>query len=439
MQTIDEVPVSPDHAAVYAEGWQSWSPTTWYPVRAAQHRPATPVQHAMRFRPGVALPGGAAFQGEGLLVVDPGTGAPARAYAARRPDVEVPTLRATLRGDHVVVSADAGTEALVTGRAPTGGAALEQAAATLAADRVPHVRPAPTAWCSWYRYFEDVRAQDVLENLAAIDAADLPVDVIQVDDGWAAGVGDWTDLSPRFPAMDALAARVRASGRRAGVWVAPFIAGADSALAARHPEVLLGDAGENWGQRLLGVDVTHPAAREHLWTALRALRDAGFDYFKLDFLYGGALPGDRYEDVSPVEAYRSGLELVRDAVGPQSHLLGCGAPILPSLGLVDAMRVSPDTFHPEGQDGSTGLRGEMAATARAWQHGRFWVNDADCLVVRPSYRLREQWAAVVARVGGLRSFSDRVGELDEWGLTTVRRLLSTVPPPTPFPASGDGR
>ena len=38
---------------------------------------------------------------------------------------------------------------------------------------------APTVWCSWYRYFEQVTAQDVRTDLAALDAHELPVDVVQ--------------------------------------------------------------------------------------------------------------------------------------------------------------------------------------------------------------------------------------------------------------------
>ena len=73
-------------------------------------------------------------------------------------------------------------------------------------------------------------------------------------------------------------------------------------------------------------------------------------------------------------------------MGENAYLLGCGAPILPSVGLVDAMRVSPDTFHEGGEDGSQGLRGRMSLEARAWQHGRLWTTDPDCLVARPRVR-----------------------------------------------------
>ena len=108
------------------------------------------------------------------------------------------------------------------------------------------------------------------------------------------------------------------------------------------------------------------------------------------------MPGDRHDGSDPVAAYRSGLALVREVVGPDVYLVGCGAPLLPSVGLVDAMRVSPDTFHEGGEDGSTGLRGLVPLAARAWQQGRLWVNDPDCVVARPSYSQRERWAEAAA-------------------------------------------
>jgi alpha-galactosidase len=33
---------------------------------------------------------------------------------------------------------------------------------------------------------------------------------------------------------------------------------------------------------------------------------------------------------------------------------------------------------------------------------------------------------------GLHAALGRVADLDEWGLATTRRLLASVPPPTPF-------
>lgn len=429
---IDEVDVSVERGTVYEHGWQSWSPTSTYSVSQTSPRPEQSWQHPMRFRPETPAPS-RGFQAEGLLVVDPGTGGPSRLYAARDARQEVPSIRAELVGDRLVVAADGPvTVELAPDGIESGLARFGDTSAAQLGVGVP--RDAPTVWCSWYHYFLDVTEDDIAENVAGIGRHRLPVDVVQVDDGWQAGIGDWLALSGRFSSLSELAARVRDSGRRAGIWLAPFTVGSRSRLAREHPDWLVDEAGQNWGQSLLGLDLTHPGARTYLWSVFRGLHEAGFDYFKLDFLYTGALVGRRHDDRSGVAAYRSGLGLIRDAVGPGSYLVGCGAPILPSVGLVDAMRVSPDTYHPaDAEEDQRRLRGRTCVLARAWQHGRYWVNDADCLVARPSFAARREWAEVIERYGGLRSASDRIAELDDWGMETTRRLLATAPPPTPFP------
>ncbi|CAN5406840.1 hypothetical protein BH24ACT12_BH24ACT12_02300 [soil metagenome] len=430
--SIDEMDVSLEHGSVYEHGWQSWSPTSTYSMSQISPRPEQGWQHLMRFRPETpAAPHG--FQAEGLLVVDPGTGSPSKVYTARDPRQEVPSIRAQLVGNRLVIAADAPVtvESTAAGIEPALDRFGGQSTARLGAGAP---RTAPTVWCSWYHYFLDVTEDDIVENLAGIDSHRLPVDVVQIDDGWQAGVGDWLELSGRFSSLSGLAARIMDSGRRAGIWVAPFVVGSRSVLAREHPDWLVGEAGWNWGQDLLGLDLTHPGARDYVWSVFRRLREAGYDYFKLDFLYAGALAGRRYADLTGVPAYRSGLDLIRDAVGSESYLVGCGAPILPSVGLVDAMRVAPDTYHPtDAEDEQRRLRGRSCVMARAWQHGRFWVNDADCLVARPSFAARREWAQIIERYGGLRSASDRIADLDDWGMETTRRLLATAPPPTPFP------
>lgn len=431
MTRVDELPVDPEGVVVYAEGWQSWSPTRTYRADDPAPHPEAPWELAMRFRDG-HRGGPGTWTGEGLLVVDPGTGGPVRRYAiAGDATVDVPTIRAVLRGDRVDVEASGPVEQ--RDFATTTAALTDFGAAFAGAAGVTALRPAPRVWCSWYQFFEQVRADDVREAVRDLGRLDLPVDVVQLDDGWSRGLGEGLVATNGFDDLAGVVDEVRSSGRRVGIWLAPFLVGRDTTLARDHPDWLVGYAGHNWGQDLAALDLTLPAVREHLHASVGRLVDLGVDYLKLDFVYAAAAPGARHLDVSPVAAYRAGLELVRDAAGADCFLLACGAPVLPSVGLVDAMRVSPDTFHEGGEDGSRGLRGRPGAAGRAWQQGRFWVNDADCLVARPSYALRETWARTIEDFGGLRSCSDRLADLDDWGLRTTRRLLETSPGHEPFP------
>jgi alpha-galactosidase len=428
-ERIATVAVDPARARVYEHGWQSWSPTTAYRLGEAPFRPVSELRRVGNYRPEVRAPHDA-FWGEGLLAVDPGTGDVVHVFGAPSAAGPVPSIRADVDGGTVVVRADGDVSATVHPGDLDGALARWGDAFAVAAGAGP-MRPPPTAWCSWYHYFERVTQDDVEENLQAIEDLDLAVDVVQIDDGYQAEIGDWLLLSDRFASLRAVVDHIRGAGRRAGIWVAPFLVGERSRLAREHPDWLVGDAapGTGWGgQELFSLDATHPGAQAYLREVFGGLHELGIDYFKIDFVYAGAMDGRRSDDVSGVEAYRRGLRVIRESIGPESFLLGCGAPILPSVGLVDAMRVGPDiAHHYEPEDGDLSQPSQRAATqnsrSRAWQHGRFWVNDADCLVAGTHVERREEWAAVVADCSGLRASSDRLRGLDEWGLATTRRLL----------------
>jgi alpha-galactosidase len=431
------VAVDRARARVYEHGWQSWSPTTSYRLDQRPFRPVSELRRIGNYRPERTAPADA-FWGEGLLAVDPGTGAGVHVIGTRAADVAVPSIRAAVTPAGIEVAADGDVVCEVVDAA--GETAEERIQSALArwGDRfaaaagVGALRPPPTAWCSWYHYFERVTQDDIGENLQAIGDLGLDVDVVQIDDGYQAEIGDWLLLSERFASLDVIVDRIRGAGRRAGIWVAPFLVGERSVLAREHPDWLVGgaDPGTGWGgQQLSSLDATHPGAQAYLREVFGTFRGLGIDYFKIDFIYAGAIEGRRADrDVTGVAAYRRGLQIIREAIGPDAFLLGCGAPILPSVGLVDAMRVGPDISHSvEPGDGDLSQPSQRAASqntrARAWQQGRFWVNDADCLVAATHVGRREDWAEVVEGYSGMRVSSDRLRDLDEWGLATTRRLL----------------
>ncbi|MET7465422.1 glycoside hydrolase family 36 protein [Nonomuraea sp. NPDC005501] len=432
---VGEIRCDPERGRVFEHGWQSWSPTGSYRLGETPPRPADRNIQTLCYRPETPVPDGV-FQGEGLLAVDPGDG-PVQLWSAPGPQA-VPSIRARREGGRLVVSAD-GPVRHIQADGPMD-TALRDWAADLAADRAAGrtagqatgAFPAvPPMWCTWYGYWDKVTEADVLDNLRLVERHGLAADMILVDDGYEAGIGDWLEPRPGFGLLERAVGAVIGTGRRAGIWTAPFLAGHGSRLFQEHPDWMVGGAhaGHMWDQDLAVLDVTHPGAAAYLVDVFRAFATLGITHFKLDYLYAGALPGVRHEDLDPVAAYRRGLELIRQGAGPAATLHGCGAPMLPSLGLVDVMRVSPDiapTLHPRSGDISqpSQLGARLTGAAREFLHARWWVNDPDCLIVRPEVEAREEWAAHIEASGGLRGSSDPIMALDAWGLETTRRLLT---------------
>ena len=204
----------------------------------------------------------------------------------------------------------------------------------------------PRVWCSWYSLYNNITEKNLVKVLTGL--GDLPFDVFQIDDGWQVGTGDW-EPNGKFPSgMEAIAAQVKSTGRRAGLWLAPFAVSRNSSLFKRHPDWLLRDmngkpyvAGFEWSTESYALDATHPEVVEWLRRLIHKVRDWGFDYLKLDFLYAGALPGKRYADLPRETSYRQALQVIREAAG-DAYLLLCGTPILPSIGMCDAIRVGAD-------------------------------------------------------------------------------------------------
>ena len=155
-------------------------------------------------------------------------------------------------------------------------------------------------WCSWYSLYNQIDEPALFRIFDEL--GDLPFDVLQVDDGWQVAVGDWK-ANRKFPSgMEALAEKIKSTGRKAGLWLAPLLAVKSSRLFREHPDWFLRDergglvpAGFNWGERLYALDTTHPGATEWLIALMKQVRTWGFDYLKLDFLYAGALKGQRYQ------------------------------------------------------------------------------------------------------------------------------------------------
>jgi alpha-galactosidase len=303
----------------------------------------------------------------------------------------------------------------------------------------------PTGWCSWYYFFREVTGADVLDNVAAIEKEALPLEYIVVDDGYQTAIGDWLSVDDaKFADMRGLVQEIVRAGYKPGIWTAPFGASSDSQLYAEHPDWVIRDedgqplvAWQHWGVDTYGLDLSHPEVQEWLRETFRTIRgEWGYELFKVDFVFAGGLAGRRHNpQMSRAQVMRKGLEIIRQAIGEGAFLLGCGAPLGPSIGLVDAMRIGPDmaaNWHPFWGDLSlpaaeNALRNVVT---RYFLHGALWLSDPDCLLVRTrddesNLVLNEMrtMASIIGLCGGIVLSSDNLSSIRRGRLKYLRRVL----------------
>jgi alpha-galactosidase len=322
-------------------------------------------------------------------------------------------------------------------------------------NRVTVPAESPVGWCSWYHFYTKVTAQDVEANLASIVAGQerLPVQLVQIDDGFESQIGDWFTFKPTFPnGVSPLAQKIKQAGLIPGLWLAPFIVHTHSQLIHDHPDWILRqangrpvNAGYVWGVLDTALDLTIPEALEYACSTVRtAAKEWGFPYLKLDFLYAAALPG-KYHDptLTRAQVLRKGMEALRAAMGDEVTLLGCGAPFGSMLGLVDAMRIGPDVscdWNPSFNGIKILIGNEPSfpcarnsihnILARANLHGHWWVNDPDCLLIRPDTNLSldevKTLATSIGMTGGSLLLSDDLPRLPAERMHLAEVLLPVI-------------
>jgi alpha-galactosidase len=309
----------------------------------------------------------------------------------------------------------------------------------------------PTGWCSWYYYYTGITEKIILDNLKEIKKQNLPLQFFQVDDGYQNTIGDWLKPNEKFPAgMKLIANEIRNTGYEPGIWLAPFLIRKESEFFQKYPEAVLKDESGDpvpalwnplWGKDYTYcLDLTHPKSIEFLETTFRTItKDWGYPYLKLDFLYAGLLPGSVYDPTqTPQKRYQNVLKLIRKVVGKNVFLLGCGAPIFPSVGFFDGMRISCDVapfWKPELKrrlvKDKNALCTEKALIndlTRASMHRKFWFNDPDCLLVRKrkngmTGKQTKLMASVMGVSGGMLLVSDDMTRLEPERLELLKQTI----------------
>lgn len=294
----------------------------------------------------------------------------------------------------------------------------------------------PRVWCSWYSYYREIDESLLLRTLA--DLSQFPIDVFQVDDGWQRDIGDW-EANERFPqGMAYIARKIKGRGFKPGIWVAPFIVRPTSHLFRTHPEWVLKDerqepvlAGVNWGGPFYSLDLSHSGVIKWLEELFSTIQSWGYEYFKLDFLYAGALPGVHSSPGAREEIYRRALSVIRKALG-EAYILACGAPIIPSLGIADGIRIGPDVApYWDTQRYEPGTRNAIRCSIH-----RLWLQsvihtDPDVIFFRTKYNLLTTAQRRLLRdlgwIARFKATSDPPEWLDDQELQEMRMFFTEQP------------
>lgn len=205
-----------------------------------------------------------------------------------------------------------------------------------------------SGYTSWYNYFQKIDENIILRDLKGLTRVKECANIFQIDDGYEIAVGDWLPKNEeKFPnGMKAIADEIHSNSFLAGIWLAPFNAQKSSNILKEHPDWVIKDKNNKplltcfaWGGAY-AFDVYNEQFREHLKHVFDVvLNDWGYDMVKLDFLYSQCvLP--RYGKTRG-QIMCEAMDFLRECVG-EKLLLGCGVPLGPSFGVVDACRISCD-------------------------------------------------------------------------------------------------
>ncbi len=220
---------------------------------------------------------------------------------------------------------------------------------------------------SWAAFGPGVTQEKVTGEL---NAGKGVIDTYIMDDG-AFAPGSFMEIDrKKFPDVEQLTAQAKESGISPGIWINPFIVRSQD-LHAVPPEYLMKDEGGNPmqlptsilsstghplrpTQKPFGIDISRQEARQLIVDKVVRLAEQGFDVFKADFLSGPLLGHLQNKDKTPVEYYRLAFEEiragVRQKIGKEIEIIGCGAPMMESIGLFNAMRFTSDTALPNMEE-----------------------------------------------------------------------------------------
>ena len=294
----------------------------------------------------------------------------------------------------------------------------------------------PVGFCTWYYYASKINADIIRENMDSLDShrEDIPVKYVQIDDGWFSCWGDWDEKEEFGAKMKDVADEIKSRGYTPGIWVAAFGASDGSKVWKDHPEYFVHmKCGLPYPYP--SFDFSVPETCEYIKKLFHRLsHEWGYRYIKIDIITGRLVPMVHKDpEFTTMMNYRKGLQVMREAVTDDTFLLACTAPLAAAVGLVDGMRVSCDVF-----ERWESLRDVFnSVLKRYYTHKTWYINDADCLLVRTKDEEDEQcwrlctrtdteiktYVTAMAASGGAVMLSDKLPLLKDHQFELISKLF----------------
>ena len=285
-------------------------------------------------------------------------------------------------------------------------------------------------WCSWYALSANIHEADVAGVVDFVSAHRdrLPMQVIQIDDGWQKAYGDWMIDTKKFPnGMKPIADKITAAGMIPGIWLCMV-------RTSKNGHHL--DGTDNEFQ-----DSTNPAVRDYIRKTLQERYADGYRYFKLDF--NTFRTSKRHDQKKTrLQIARTAFKLYRESIGEDSYLCACvGGLNRGAIGYADGVRIATDSYHrwvkpysgwciPDAINGV----GSMALS-----QGILFAADPDVAYTLPTEKFLSMpglseglrsWYNYVGLLGGFMMTSDLLHK-KPWDSPEAVRLLEILNPPAP--------
>lgn len=303
-----------------------------------------------------------------------------------------------------------------------------------------------SGYTSWYNYFQKINEKIILRDLDGLDRAKDDVSIFQIDDGYESKVGDWLIPDPiKFPnGMKPIADAIHQKGYLAGIWLAPFSVQKNSEVAKAHPEWLIKDLKTEkpllgcvgWGGAYT-LDIYNNEAREYIRSFFDVILNIwGFDMVKLDFLYSEAMQPRNGKSRGQIMC--EAMKFLRECVGEEKLILGCGVPLGPAFGVVDACRISCDVdlkYSPKYYN-RLGINLEIPSAQNAITNsifrrqlnGRVFCNDPDVFFLRKNnLSFNREQKLLLGKInnlcGDVLFVSDNVSDYSDEDIILLKKLF----------------